>query len=269
MYAQVVGKVRLALSPREPQWAHTALYVTARGLTTSPMPSSIGPFALDLDLIEHALFLRTSAGVVERLPLGGEVASYYSDVMRMLEIHHIDVAINPMPQEVPDPIPFPDDRFHRVYVGEHAERFFRVLSLVDMVMRRHRARYSGRTSPVQFFWGSFDLVLVRYSGRFVAPPSVEGGARRVAEEISAGWWPGDDRVREPAFYAYGYPKPAGIEKVHVEPDGAHWSETSGEFLLPYEAVRTQDDPETAALRFLESTYDGAATLMNFDPHMKL
>jgi hypothetical protein len=243
------------------------LYVTARGLTTSPIPSGPRTFQLDFDFIDHVLFLRTSEGVTERLALGGEVADFYRDVMRMLEIQGIDVAINPVPQEIPDPIPFPEDLVHRVYEPDHAARFFRVLSRTDMLMRRHRARFAGRTSPVQFFWGSFDLVVVRYSGRMVEQPSAAGAGREVAEEISAGWWPGDERVREPAFYAYGYPKPPGIERATVEPEGAKWSEANGEFLVAYETVRTADDPEAAVLRFLESTYDAAAALMGFDPRL--
>ena len=254
LYTQVVGKVRLALSPPEPSWAHVALYVTARGLTTSPIPSTAGTFEIDLDLVDHVLFLRTSRGVVERLPLGGEVADFYRDLMRMLEIQRIEVAINPMPQEVADPIPFPEDLVHRTYVVEHARRFFDVLSRVDMVMRRHRAPFRGRTSPVQLFWGTFDLALARYSGR--------GN-----EAVICGWWPGDERVPEPAFYAFAEPRPEGIENAAVEPDGAAWSAKSGEFLYPYEAARAANDSTAAVLRFLATTYSAAAALMGFDPEL--
>ena len=254
LYTQVVGKVRLALSPAEPNWAHVALYVTARGLTTSPIPSTSGTFEIDLDLVDHVLFLRTSRGVVERLALGGEVADFYHDLMRMLEIQHIDVAINPMPQEVADPIPFPEDLVHRTYVAEDVRRFFDVLSRVDMVMRRHRARYRGRTSPVHFFWGTFDLALARYSGRG-------------EEAVMCGWWPGDERVPEPAFYAFAKPRPDGIENAAVEPDGAAWSADSGEFLYPYEAARAASDSAAAVLRFLATTYAVAADLMGFEPEL--
>ena len=254
LYTQVVGKVRLALSPAEPNWAHVALYVTARGLTTSPIPSTSGTFEIDLDLVDHVLFLRTSRGVVERLALGGEVADFYHDLMRMLEIQHIDVAINPMPQEVADPIPFPEDLVHRTYVAEDVRKFFDVLSRVDMVMRRHRARYRGRTSPVHFFWGTFDLALARYSGRG-------------EEAVMCGWWPGDERVPEPAFYAFAKPRPDGIEHAAVEPDGAAWSADSGEFLYPYEAARAASDSAAAVLRFLATTYAVAADLMGFEPEL--
>ena len=200
MYTQVIGKLRLALSPPEPQWGHVPLYVTARGLTTSPIPVGLGAFDAELDLLAHELVIRCSDGKVERRPLGGDVASFYEDVIRMLQRMDVAVEISVVPSEVNDPIPFPDDRTHDTYVAEHATRFFRVLSMVDVVLKEHRASFRGRTTPVQFFWGTFDLALTRYSGRAVEPPTDAGVIRRLggdAEVICAGWWPGDQRLQIP------------------------------------------------------------------------
>ena len=270
MYAQVVGKLRLALSPFEPQWAHVPLYVSARGLTTSPLP--VGPRAIDveLDLVGHELVIRATDGAVARRQLGGAVADFYADVMRMLRDMKVDVSINVKPQEVSDPIPFPDDHTHDTYVPEHAARFFHVLSRVDTAMKRHRASFRGKTTPVQFFWGTFDLALARYSGRAVQAPPGAGLLRRVsgdAEQICAGWWPGDQRVPYAAFFAYAYPAPAGIENVKVRPRQAEWSDSSGEFLLAYDAVRTSPDPDAAIFEFLESTYGEAARLLDWSPEL--
>jgi hypothetical protein len=270
MYTQVAGKLRLALSPFEPQWGHVALYVTARGLTTSPIPFGLRAFDLEFDLVDNVLVARSSDGDVDRRPLGGTVADFYTDVMAMLARMRIEVGISVLPSEVPDPIPFPDDRTHHVYDAAQATRFFRVLSLVDSVLKEHRAGFRGRTTPVHFFWGSFDLVLTRFSGRMVTPPADAGVIGRYggdAEQIAAGWWPGDHRVSEPAFFAYGSPKPDGIERVRIQPDGGGWRDDLGEFVLPYEAARASADPRGAALAFFRSTYDAAAGLMGWDPDL--
>jgi len=270
MYAQVIGKLRLALSPPEPQWAHVPLYLTARGLTTSPIPVGLRTIDAELDLLAHELVIRSSDGRVERRPLGGDVASFYADVMRMLQKIDVSVAISVVPSEVSDPIPFPDDRTHDTYVAEHARRFFQVLSMVDVVMKEHRAAFRGRTTQVQFFWGTFDLALTRYSGRAVEPPSGAGIIRRLggdAEVICAGWWAGDQRVKYPALFAYGYPAPDGIERVPVQPREAEWSSAAGEFLLPYDAVRSSREPRRAIHEFLNSTYRGAASLMGWSSEL--
>ena len=162
------------------------------------------------------------------------------------------------------PIGFAEDRAHHTYDPEAVQRYFRVLSGVDRVFRRHRARFRGRTTPVHFFWGSFDLAVTRYSGRPATPPPGAGTIMRHsedAEQICVGWWPGDQRLPEPAFFAYGYPKPAGIEEARIGPDGAAWNDAIGEFLLPYEAVRGAASPEGAITEFLETTYDAAAARM--------
>jgi hypothetical protein len=266
MYTQVVGKLRLALSPSEPQWANVPLYVTARGLTTSPVPVGLRTFDVELDLIDHVAVVRTSDGLIERCPLGGPVADFYADVMSALERVRVEVSISLLPSEVADPIPFPHDRTHHTYEPAHARRFHQVLSMVDVVFRQHRARFRGRTSPVHFFWGSFDLALTRYSGRAAQPAPGAGVIVRAsedAEEICAGWWPGDERVPYPAFYAYAYPSPAGLEDVPILPEGASWNSAIGEFLLPYDTMLAQPDPRRAIREFLETTFDGAARLQRW------
>ncbi|HEY1456498.1 MAG TPA: DUF5996 family protein, partial [Candidatus Dormibacteraeota bacterium] len=172
-----------------------------------------------------------------------------------------------LPSEVSDPIPFPDDHMHDTYLEEHAARFFRVLSRVDTVMKEHRAPFRGRTTPVQFYWGTFDLAVTRYSGRAVEPPTDRGLIARVsgdAEVICCGWWPGDERNRYSAFFAYGYPAPEGVERIAVEPPIGAWNSSAGEFLLPYDAVRAEPDPRRSIKEFLGSTYSGLATLMAWD-----
>ena len=267
MYAQIVGKVRLALSPFEPQWGNVPFYVTARGLTTSPMPVGTRALEAEFDLLDHELVLRTSAGDVQRRRLGGDVADFYEDVAGMLRAWRIDVAIWPVPTEVSQPIPFVEDHIHTTYNADHATRFFNVLSQVDLVMKQHRAQFRGRSTPVQFFWGTFDLALVRYSGRAVEPRQGAGLIERVggdAEGICAGWWPGDERTPYPAFFAYAYPAPEGIDRISVAPASAVWNADVREFLLPYEAVRKARDPRQTILDFFRTTYAGAATLLGMD-----
>lgn len=270
MYTQVIGKLRLALSPFEPQWAHVPLYVTARGLTTSPIPVGLRSVDAEFDLIANELVIRCSDGRVERRPLGGDVAGFYRDFMQMLQRMDVAVRISVLPSEVSNPIPFPEDHTHETYVAEQATRFFRVLSMIDLVLKEHRAPFRGRTTQVQFYWGTFDLAVTRYSGRAVEPPPNAGLIRRLggdAEVICGGWWPGDERVRYPAFFAYGYPAPPGIDRVPVQPREAAWSPGAGEFLLPYDAIRTSSDPRRAIHDFLDSTYRGAASLMGWSSEL--
>jgi Family of unknown function (DUF5996) len=267
MYTQVIGKLRLALSPFEPGWANVPLYVTARGLTTSPVPIGLRSFDAELDLHDHVLVLRTDDGRVERRPLGGAVADFYGDVMDALRRMQIDVSISVLPSEVPDPIPFPEDRTHATYDPAQAERFHRTLSMVDLVMKEHRAQFRGRTSPVHFFWGSFDLALTRYSGRLIEPLQVPNPIMHFgtdAELICAGWWPGDHRLASPAFFSYAFPAPPGIDSVQVRPPEAAWSSDAGEFLFPYDAALASPDPRRAIRDFLATSYDGAAALMGWN-----
>lgn len=270
MYTQVVGKLRLALSPFEPGWANVALYVTARGLTTSPIPFGTRTFDAEFDFAEHVLVMRTSDGLTERQPLGGAVADFYRNVMQALHRMSIDVEISAVPSEVADPIPFPEDRVHVTYEPAHAARFHQVLSIVDVVMKQHRAHFRGRSTPVHFFWGTFDVALTRYSERRVTPPEGAGIIERFGgdtEEICAGWWPGDERVSYPAFYAYAYPVPEDIEGVSTQLLEGAWDATAGEFLLPYESVRTRPDPERGVMAFLESSYAGAAALLGWSDEL--
>ena len=266
MYTQVVGKLRLALSPFEPQWSNVPLYVTARGLTTSAVPFGTQTFDAEFDFADQVLVVRSSEGGLEHVALGGPVADFYRRVTEALDRLGVSVRISELPSEVPDPILFPLDREHHTYDGEQARRFWRVLARVDVVLKRHRARFRGKTSPVHFFWGSFDLANTRYSGRPANPPP---GVDRIlrysedAEQICAGFWSGDQRTPYPAFFAYGYPRPDGIELAEPRPDAARWVEEAGLFLLPYEAVRAGPDPTDAILEFLTSTYDESAARLGW------
>jgi Family of unknown function (DUF5996) len=271
MYTQVVGKIRLAFSPFEPQWANVPLYLTARGLTTSPVPEGLRTFDAEFDLVDHRLVLRASDGGSEQLRLRPQtVAEFYADVMAALARLDLEVSISPGPSEVPDPIPFAEDRVHDSYDPAQTNRFFHVLSQVDVVLKEHRARFKGKTTPVQFFWGAFDLALFRFSGRPASPPPGADTIMRYggdAEQICAGFWPGHVGHSAPAFFGYPYPKPDGIETDAIRPDGASWNAELGEFLFPYDAMRTAPDPRRALLEFLESTYDVAAKRMGWSPDL--
>jgi hypothetical protein len=272
MYTQVLGKLRLALSPFEPEWGHVALYVTSRGLTTSPLPVGLRTVDAELDLLEHVVVLRSSDGRTERRPLGGSVAEFYTEVMAALRRMDVDVVISTVPSEVDDPIPFPDDTEHATYHGDQAARFFEVLSMVTVLLKEHRARFRGRSTPVHFFWGSFDLALTRFSGRRAQAPAGSGVIARVggdAEQICAGWWPGNERLPFAAFYAYGYPAPDGVADMPVQPRSARWNAVAGEHLLEYDAARAEPDARTAILQFLGSTYAGTAALLGWDTDLTL
>ena len=257
MYTQVIGKLRLALSPFEPHWMNVPLYVTARGLATSPLPIGSRTLEARFDFMDNALLLESSDGGAERRELGGAVADFYADVMRALGRLGVDVTLSPVPTEVADPIRFADDRTHHVYDPAQALRFHNVLASVDAVLKEHRAGFFGKTPPVCFFWGTFDLALVRGSDRRVQPRAKAGTIERyagTAEQICGGWWPGDPRYPDPAFYAYAFPKPQGIESSAIEPAGAGWSPAIGEFLLPYATVQASSDPRAEILTFMRSTY---------------
>ncbi len=215
MNLQIVGKVRLALSPFEPQWANVPLYLTSRGFTTTPMASADLIFQIDVDLIDHQVVIATAQGETRRVPLAARaVADFYADFMSNLNALGVRADIRPIPDEVSDPIPFAEDSVHATYEPERANRFWRILAQVDLVLKEHRSRFRGRSSPVHFFWGTFDLAYTRFSGRPAEPPPGVGIIERLsadAEQICAGFWPGSDRFQQAAFYAYTYPKPEGIE----------------------------------------------------------
>jgi len=261
MYSQVPGKVRLALSPREPEWQHTALYVNARGLTTGPIPYRDYTFEIQFDFLRHYAEIATSLGPGASIRLESRtVADFYQAMMEALARLGIDVAINPKPQEVPDPIPLNEDTKHNSYEEADVARFWTILSVVDGVLREYRAPFHGRHSLVQFFWGSFDLAYFRFTGR---PASAPPGANLLmregldAEMICAGFWFGNDRLPEPAFYSYMAPKPDGLERAAIRPAAAGWNKDIGEFIMRYEDVRTSSSPRETILEFLKSTYDAA------------
>jgi hypothetical protein len=268
MNLQIVGKVRLALSPLEPQWANVPLYLSSRGLTTTPMAYEGLIFEIVVDLIDHEVVIQTVRGETRRVALSARpVAEFYADFMSNLKALGIVALFRPIPDEVDDPIPFADDTVHHAYEPEWANRFWRVLAQVDVVLKEHRSRYRGRTSPVHFFWGTFDLALTRFSGRAAQPPPGAGIIRRLsadAEQICAGFWPGNQQFPRAAFFAYTFPKPEGIEDHAIEPAGARWSPELGEFALTYDDFRKTASPRQAILEFFESTYAAGARLGGWD-----
>jgi hypothetical protein len=271
MKLQIVGKVRLALTPLEPQWANVPLYLTARGLTTTPMAHAGLVFEIDVDLIDHQVLIRTVRGETRRVALTARpVADFYANFMSELAALGVVAKFNPSPSEVSDPIPFAEDTEHATYEPEWANRFWRVLSQVDRLLKQHRARFRGRTTPVHFFWGSFDLALTRFSGRPAEPPPGAGMMERVsadAEQICVGFWPGHQRYPRAAFFSYTYPKPEGIEHEVIQPAGAGWSPELGEFAIPYDEVRTSGSPGDLILQFCESSYAAGARLARWDPDL--
>ena len=273
LMTQIVGKIRLVRSPWLNHSWHVALYVSARGLSTSPIPDGARNFELELDLIDGILRISTGDGATRQIALAGRsVASFYAATMAALAELGIDVAIDEWPNEVADPIRFSQDHVHASYDPDAARRFFQILVNVDRVLKQFRTGFLGKASPVHFFWGSFDLAVTRFSGR--RAPRHPGGVPHLSDEVateayshevsSAGFWPGGGAIDDPAFYSYAYPAPAGFRTAAVRPDAAFFSEALGEFILPYDAVRTAADPDAALLEFLQSTYEAAAIAANWN-----
>ena len=267
MWMQVVGKVALAQAPPiNHSWA-VAFHVTPRGLSTHLLPYGSRTFAIEFDFLGHQLVVQTSDGAAERRPLVGEtVADFYSAVMDLLRRMNLGVHIWPMPVEISDPIRFEDDTVHHTYDPLAAHRCWQILARVAPIFSERRASFFGKTSPVHFFWGSFDLAVSRFSGRS-APPREGPRFMRDAyshEVISHGFWPGSGPVLEPAFYAYAVPEPAGLKDAAIEPSAAYYHPSLGEFILPYEAVRNAAEPAAAIRAFIDSTYDRAASLGGWD-----
>jgi hypothetical protein len=267
MWTQIVGKTRLALSPMENHWWNVALYVTPRGLTTSAMPSGNRTASVDFDFIDHELVIRTSDGATRSLRLAPRtVADFYQEYASALGELDLAVRMRPVPVEVEVATPFAEDTRHASYDAALARRLWRVLAQADRVMKRFRGRFIGKSSPVHFFWGSFDHAATRYSGR--AAPRHPGGAPNCPDYVmheayshecsSCGFWPGGGAVTEPMFYAYAYPEPDGFKDHPVRPEGAFYSDTLREFVLPYERVRSATSPDDALLDFFQSTYEAAA-----------
>jgi len=273
LWTQIVGKIRFARSPWLNHSWHVALYVTARGLSTSPIPDGRRSFQIDFDFIAHDLRISTSDGAQHQFALSGHsVASFYKSVMAALGEFGITVEIDEIPNEMPEPVKFSQDRRHASYDPEAVQRFFQILVNCDRLFKQFRTGFLGKASPVHFFWGSFDLAVTRFSGRRAPryPSSVPNLPDAVAceayshEECSAGFWPGSGAVDYPAFYSYVYPEPPGFRATKVRPDAAFFSEALGEFILPYDAVRTAADPDKALLEFLQSTYEAAANAAKWD-----
>jgi len=273
LWTQIVGKIRLMQTPWLNHSWHVPLYVNSKGLTTSPIAHGSRTFEIQFDFIQHVLDITVSDGSTRRLALRPQsVAEFYGAVMAALDDLGVAVAINERPCEIAAATPFSRDRIHAAYDPDYAWRFWQVLLLTDHVLKKFRTGFLGKCSPVHFFWGSFDLAVTRFSGRR-APPFA-GKAPGVAPEVmreayshevsSAGFWPGGNGIDFPAFYSYVYPAPAGFRAFAVQPEAAYFSEALGEFLLPYDAVRTAADPEATLLAFLQSTYEAAAHTAGWD-----
>jgi hypothetical protein len=272
MWAQIVGKIRLGLFPAVNHYWGCTLYVTARGLTTMPMPYEGGTFTIDFDFVGHALRIARSNGAESSFPLEAmPVAAFYGKLREALASLGIRVKIYARPVEVVEAIPFARDTRHASYDADAVNRVWRALAAMEPVFEKFRAEFIGKASPVHFFWGSFDLAATRFSGR--TAPKHPGGAPNCPDRVmleayshelsSAGFWPGAG-LGEAAFYSYAYPAPAGFGESPVRPEAAYFHEALGEFILPYEAVRAAESPEQALLAFLRTTYAGAATLGGWD-----
>jgi hypothetical protein len=267
MWTQIVGKIRMTMCPPLNQWWHVTLYVNTYGLTTGPMPYGLGIFEIQFDFQKHELRISTSEAGHAVWPLRPQsVADFYQGVFEALDSLAIAAEINRKPQEVADGVLFDRDTSHCSYDGEYAQRFWRVLVSSSKVFERFRAKFTGKCSPVHFFWGSFDLACTRFSGR-TAPPrkGVISGPAYSHEVCSAGFWPGGGAVDGPAYYAYLVPQPAGLETQPIRPEAAHWNAQLSEFLLMYDDVRRAVSPEESLYAFLESTYEAGSRLARWDP----
>ncbi|MGA9992793.1 MAG: DUF5996 family protein [Thiobacillaceae bacterium] len=273
MWTQIVGKIRLALSPWLNHSWHVTLYVTARGLTTSPIPYDNRTFQIDFDFIAHKLTVKSSDGRTVGLPLRAEsVAAFYTRLMAEMDTLELHVGMRAKPCEVADPLPFEQDGTHCHYDPDYANRFWRILVQADRVFKQFRARFIGKCSPVHSFWGAPDLAVTRFSGRLA--PQHPGGIPNLSDWVtreayshevsSCGFWPGGGPIPYAAFYSYAYPEPAGFAEAPVKPDAAFYSADFREFILPYDAVRQSASPDDTLLAFLQSTYEAAANLGKWD-----
>lgn len=274
LWLQVAGKVRLSLTPAINHSWHATFYVTARGLTTSPIPHGDREFQIDLDFIDHRLVINASDGSRGGFSLEPQsVAAFYQHLMEELRRLDLGTRIVARPNELPDPIlPFASDQVHRHYDRDAVNRFWQILVQTERVMREFRVRFIGKCSPIHLFWGAMDLAVTRFSGRLapVHPGGIPNLPDRITREAyshevsSCGFWSGTPPVDYPAFYAYAYPQPAGFAEAAVRPAAAFFSKDFGEFVLPYAAVREAADPDATLLEFLQSTYDAAADLGQWD-----
>jgi hypothetical protein len=272
-WTQVVGKVRMALTPLVNHWWNVTLHVTSRGLTTTPVAFGARTFCINFDFIDHRLVITTSDGAIEQFALTPmAVADFYTQVIGCLERLGVEVHIWTMPNEIEDAVPFEQDRTHAHYDPIWVQRFWRALLQSDRVLKQFRACYIGKVSPVHFFWGSFDLAVTRFSGRTAPPPS--GKTPNVAswvmqeayshEVSSCGFWPGNGGYGKAAFYVYAYPEPAGYGATRLCTAQAAYDQDLGQFILPYDAVRESLDADALLLGFLQETYEAAASLAAWD-----
>jgi hypothetical protein len=268
LWTQIVGKVRLELSPHLNHWWEVPLYVTSRGLTTSPIPYQGENFEVAFDFVDHNLAITTSSGGVKRIALmPRSVAAFYDEFFTALSALRIAVEINPLPSEVPNPIRCDQDHVHDAYDPDAVNRFWRVLVGTDTILKAYRSRFIGKASPVHFFWGGFDMALTFFSGR---PAPERPGADAITREgysfevISCGFWPGTDQFPHAAFYSYTAPAPEGLSSAEVRPETAYYSQELGDFLLKYDDVRRAQDPAALIRDFFDSTYEAGATLAKWD-----
>ena len=268
MWMQIVGKIRLTLSPMLNHWWQVPLYVTSRGLSTSAIPYQQQNFEILFDFIEHQLVIHTSNGATSNITLEPKsVADFYQELMAVLHSLGIDVKIRALPDEVPNPIPFAEDREHSSYDKEYVDRFWRILVQTDKVFKEFRARFIGKCSPVHFFWGSFDLAVTRFSGRRAPEQPDADAITREAyshEVISHGFWPGSGAIKAPAFYSYTIPAPTGLDKTLIRPSNAFYSAEVAEFLLMYDDIRQTESPQQLILEFMQSAYEAGANLANWE-----
>jgi hypothetical protein len=273
LWTQIAGKIRLALSPWVNHSWHTTLYVTATGLTTSAMPYGSRSFQIDFNFLEHQLYLRSSDGRSAALALEPQsVASFYRRLMEEMHKLDLDVRINRRPNEIAESIPFDQDVTPRPYDADYASRFWGILQQADRVFKVFRARFLGKCSPVHFFWGAADLAVTRFSGR--KAPKHPGGVPNLPDWVareayshevsSCGFWPGSGPISYAAFYSYAYPEPAGFSQATVKPDSAFYSDDLKEFILPYDRIRESESPDETLLDFLQTTYEAAANLAQWD-----
>jgi hypothetical protein len=273
LWTQIVGKVRLVQTPWVNHSWHVPFYVTARGLTTSPISYGARMFEIRFDFLDHRLVIETTEGGVELIELAPRtVADFYQELFARLNALGLDISIRTTPNEIPDVIPFEQDRVHAAYDAEQVTRFWRALVQADRVLRTFRSRFIGKSSPVHFFWGGFDLAVTRFSGRRAPPhpggvPNLPDWVAREAyshEVSSCGFWPGGEALPEPEFYSYAYPEPPGFREAVVGPSAASFNSAFGEFILPYDEVRKADSPDAMVMEFLESTYAAAADAARWD-----
>jgi len=265
MWTQIVGKIRLALAPLENHFWNVALYVNTRGLTTSPIPYGGRTFEIQFDFVHHRLELRTADHERAFALSPKSVAAFYRDLMTLMHAVGIKVHINPKPQEVPNPILFDQDETHASYDPVYAYRLWRVLRSTDIVLKEFRARFIGKSSPVHFFWGSFDLCCTRFCGRSAPPRKGVITSESYSHECSSvGWWPGGGDVSGPAFYAYTAPEPAGCGAQAIRPKSAFYQDKLREFVLMYDDVRKAASPRAEILEFAQSTYEAGADLAGWD-----